>query len=107
MAQCYRAAIDIHFIHVEPEIFSHCAGLCSKCLVCLDKVNVGNRETGFLQGLFSRGNWAETHDLGIDARGRIRDYFGHRLQPQFLCLVRGHNQDSHRAVIYYPKHCPR
>ena len=35
MAQRYRAAVDIHLFHVEPEIFSHCAKLCCKGLVCL------------------------------------------------------------------------
>ena len=95
-----RAAIGVDPFLVEPQLADHRHHLCGKGLVELDDLDVGERETGLLQGPGDGADGAHAHDLGRHADRREAHQPAQRLQAQLGRPLATHDHQRGGAVAH-------
>ena len=98
MAERDRAAVDVHLVAIEAQLFLHRKVLRRERFVHFDEIHVLQRQPGLLEDLARRGRRSHAHQRGLDADIRPVREPRERLQAaRFDALLR-REQQRRRAV---------
>src|SRR6185295_694189 len=93
------AAVYVYVRSIQTELRYHGEALSRKCLVQLKQVDITYLKISFFECAFDRGDRTKTHVSRINARRRVRNYFGQRVELHQARSFLAHDDHRGRAVV--------